>query len=194
MKTLLFISMLTGIFAPSAAQSSDKLVWFGIDFTASKFVLVQENPQEIVNRYLPAINYVILTEPQKYDLRSFFNASEVQNNIDPVLKLNSEIDPSTLVSTNEQKLEMEKVNEMIRKYNAGNFEGTGLVFIAENLNKATGIGSYYVCLFNIRSREVIEAKRMQAPVGGIGFRNYWVSSVYKIMKKWALQHGYALSE
>jgi hypothetical protein len=189
MKKLVLISVLCGFLTSISAQNVDKLVWFGVDFTASKFVLVPENPQEIVTKYLPAINYVILSEPAKYDIRKYFNASELAYNIDPVLELNEKIDPSTLVASKEQTLDKEKVNEIIGKYETGNESGTGLVFIAVNLNKAAGMAGYYVCLFDIASKKIQEIKYMSAPVGGIGFRNYWVSSVYKVMNMWSLRHG-----
>lgn len=189
MKKLFLISILFSMMTSLSAQKSDKLVWFGVDFTASKFVLVQENPQEIVTKYLPAINYVILSEPAKYDIRKFFKAGEVTYNIDPVTELNAKIDPSVLVSSKEQSFEKDKVGEIISKYNTANESGTGLVFIAVNLNKATGTASYYVCLFDIASKKVQEVKFLSAPVGGIGFRNFWVSSVYKVMNNWSISHG-----
>jgi hypothetical protein len=189
MKKLVLVSVLCGFLSSLSARDIDKMVWFGIDFTASKFVLVPENPQEIVTKYLPAINYVILSEPAKYDIRKFFNASELSYNIDPVLELNAKIDPSALVTSREQTLDKEKLDEIISKYDTGKEGGTGLVFIAVNLNKASGIASYYVCLFDIASKRIQDVKYLSAPVGGIGFRNYWVSSVYKIMKIWSLQQG-----
>jgi hypothetical protein len=191
MKKLFLISVFCGLLTSIHAQNTDKLVWFGVDFTVSKFVLVQENPQEIVTKYLPAINYVILSEPAKYDIRKFFHASEVSYNIDAVSELNSKINASALVATREQTIEKEQVSEIIKKYDTGNESGTGLVFIAVNLNKPSGMASYYVCLFDIASKKVQEAKLLSAPVGGIGFRNFWVSSVYKVMNNWSLMHGTA---
>lgn len=190
MKKLISISLLCSLVNMLSAQKTDKLVWYGVDFTSSKFVLVQENPKEIVDKYLPAINYVILSEPAKYDIPKFFRA-EVSYNIDPVIKLNSAIDPSSLVTVREQTIEKEKLSEIISRYDTGNDSGTGLVFIAVNMNKAAGMASYYVCFFDIASKKIQEASLESAPVGGIGFRNFWVSSVYRIMNNWSLRHGSA---
>ncbi len=168
----------------SKAAKEEKVVWYGIDFSLAKFTLVTENPSVIVNQYLPAINSLIITEPEKYDIKKFFNKKEVVNAIKLTNERNSNIDPSSLVIDSEYKIDPEQVKDMIKNLSLEEKEGTGMIFIAENLNKATQIGSYYVCFFDIASREIIDARRMEGKAVGIGFRNYWAGSIYNIMKVW----------
>ena len=174
-------------FSLDKAKASDltDIVWYGVDFTAAKFTLVAENPAIIVNQYLNSINTLIITEVEKYNIQKFFNKKEVINSIDMVNENNSRIDPSTLVITNDYKLEPEKVKDIIKKYDVKEKSGTGLVFIAENLNKTSQTGSYYVCFFDIATKEIIDSRKMVGKAVGIGFRNYWAGSVYSIMKVWA---------
>lgn len=189
MKSILYAIVISLLPLTASSQGIDKLVWFGIDFSASKFILVTESPSDIINRYLPAINNVVITEPEKYDLRKFFMAKEVVPDIEAVTKNNASIDPATLVVNTNQVMADGTPAAMIKKYETGQKDGTGLVFIAENLNKVDEKATFNVCLFDIASREIIELKKMTGTVGGFGFRNYWVSSVYKVMKDWEALHG-----
>jgi hypothetical protein len=162
----------------------EKVIWFGIDFTAARFTLVPENPSEIVNKYLKELNLLILSEPDKYNIKNYFNIKEVTNNIDLVNEFNSKIDPSNLVIYDAYKIDIERVKEVIKKYEVKDNSGTGLIFVAENLNKVSNNGSYYVCFFDIKTKEILDFKRMFGAVGGFGFRNYWARSVYNVMMYW----------
>jgi hypothetical protein len=189
---LLLISLLItiGFSTASLCQENKKtadiksVVWLGVDFTAAKFTLVTESPEIIINQYLKSINTLVITEQSKFDFKKFFRITEVTNEIDLANEFNSKIDPSKLVIDNDYKFEMDKVKDVIKKYNVKDNSGTGLIFIAENLNKVTKSGSYYVCFFDLKTKEVIECKKKTGPVNGIGFRNYWASSIYAIMKTW----------
>jgi hypothetical protein len=171
-----------------SGQRIDKLAWYGIDFSAAKFILVSEPASDIVNRYLPAINIVVLAEPEKYDIKKYFGAREIEISIDAVTKNNAAIDPSSINANSDQSLDPKNISSIVKKYAKGE-PGTGLVFIAENLNKVTQTGTFYVCLFDTGSGEIIEMKRLSAKAAGFGFRNYWASSVYKVMMHWGNLHG-----
>ena len=182
--------VILGFFSTSFSQDSkiptsfDKVVWFGVDFTAAKCTLVTEDPSVIVNQYLKEINSIILTEQEKYNIKGHFKINELTYNVDLANEFNQKIDPSTFVITTEHKIDIEKVREVIRKYEPKENSGTGLIFVAENLNKVTKQGSYYVCFFDIKTKEIIGYKRMSGGVTGFGFRNYWARSIYNIMLAW----------
>jgi hypothetical protein len=188
--TLSVLIIVLGSFLPTFSQDKAKasgltdVVWLGVDFTAAKFTVVPENPAVIVNQYLQSINTLIITEVEKFDIKKFFNKSGVVNSIDQVNEKNSKIDPSSFVINNEYKLDPEAVKAIIKKYNVPEKSGTALVFIAENLNKTTQTGSFYVCFFDLATKEIIDCTRMVGKAVGIGFRNYWAGSVYNVMKGW----------
>ena len=164
-----------------------KVIWLGVDFTAAKFTLVTEDPAVIVNQYLKAINVLIISEREKFNIRSFFKVDEVSNNIELAIEFNQQIDPSALVIFDDYKLDVDQVKDVIKKYDVEDKSGAGLIFVAENLNKVSQTGSYYVCFFDLSTKEIIDCKRMTGAVSGIGFRNYWACSIYNVMKTWALQ-------
>jgi hypothetical protein len=189
---LLALSLLLtiGVSAISFSQGNKKtadiknVVWLGVDFTAAKFTAVAESADIIVNQYIPAINTLVITEQSKYDFKKFLKLSQVTNDISLANEFNSKIDPSQLVTTNDYKFEMDKVKDIIKKYDVKDKSGTGLIFVAESLNKNLKSASYYVCFFDLKTKEVIECTKKTGAVTGIGFRNYWASSIYAILKTW----------
>ncbi len=194
MKTKLFISVLLISFClgtasmaqdKSRAKSEKSIVWYGIDYTVAKFTLVVEDPAMIVNQYLKSINSLIQMEPEKYDLKKWFNKTETSMDLDQVNERNSKIDPATLVISDGNKITLDDVKGVIAKYNTKGKSGLGLIFVAENLDKVKQTGSYYVCFFDQDTKEIVDAQRFEAKAVGIGFRNYWAGSVYNIMKVWA---------
>jgi len=186
--TILLLFITSGICSFSQDRSKvmaeKSLTWYGVDFSIGKFTLVTEDPAVIVNQYLKAINNLIMEEPEKFNLGTFFNKTEVTNDLEQVTERNDKIDPSTFVISNEHKITLDDVKAEIKKYNTKGKSGMGLVFIAENLNKTTQTGSYYVCFFDIATKEIIDASQMTGKAAGFGFRNYWTGSVYNIMKVW----------
>ena len=193
MKTKLFIVVVLIAFCSgmhtlaqdkAKAKSEKSITWYGIDFTLAKFTLVTEDPTIIVSQYLKSINSLIQMEPDKYDLKKWFNKTEATLELDQVNARNAAIDAGSLVISDEHKIEAGDVKKVIDQYKTSDKPGLGLIFIAENLNKVKQTGSYYVCFFDQTTKEIVDAQRFEAKAVGIGFRNYWAGSVYNIMKVW----------
>jgi hypothetical protein len=194
MKTKLFITLLLVLFFTgmvtqaqdkARAKSEKSITWYGIDFSAAKFTLVTEDPTVIVSQYLKSINALIQMEPDKYDLKKFFNKTEVEIDLEQANAINAKIDPASLVISDEYKITLDDVKKVISHYNTKGKPGLGLLFVAENLHKVKQTGSYYVCFFDQNTKEIVDAQRFDAKAVGIGFRNYWAGSVYNIMKTWS---------
>jgi hypothetical protein len=190
-KSLLIVVLVFSFFS-GTLQAQDKkkaiaeknISWYGVDFTLARFTLVTEDPAAIVSTSLKAINTLIIAEPDKYNLKKFFSKSEVANDVEMVNERNSKIDPSLLVVPDKHTITPEDVKNAISSYDTKDKTGTGLVFVAENLNKVDESGSYYVVFFDIASKEIIDMERRVGKPSGIGFRNYWAGSVYNVMKTW----------
>ena len=185
---LIIMTGLSGILLAqdkARVMNEKTITWYGIDFTIGRFTSVTEDPAVVVSQYLKAINSVILAEPEKYNLKTFFSKTEVIPGVDQVNENNAKIDPGTLVITDKHEVSLDDVKKVIKSYNTEGKTGMGLVFIAENLNKISQTGSFYVCFFDLANGEVIDAKRMSAKAAGFGFRNYWAGSAYNVMKAWS---------
>ena len=186
---LLIVCLIAGLTGLVNAQDKAKamneknITWLGVDFSLAKFTLVTDDPAVIVGQYLKAINTLILAEPEKYNLRLYFNKTEVASDLDIVTERNAKIDPASIVVTDKFTVAPEEVQKVVKSYNTKG-TGMGLVFIAENLNKATQTGSYYVCFFDMATKEIVDIKLYTGKAAGFGFRNYWAGSVFNIMKTW----------
>jgi hypothetical protein len=172
----------------SKAFAESSVTWYGVDYSLVKFTLVTESTQQIVTNYLPAINAVIVQEQEKkYNIRKFFNKSNVTIELDNVNEHNQKIDPAQLALTHASSITQDEVNKLVKSYKTAGKKGMGLVFVAENMNKSTSIGSFYVVFFDLATKEIIDSQRFVGKAGGIGFRNFWAGAVYEVMKVWASQ-------
>jgi hypothetical protein len=191
-KKIVFFTLvlLTGMTFAVQAQDKKKAIdeksvtWLGIDYSMARFTLVTEDPTQIVNQYLGAINALIIAEAEKYDLKKFFHKTEVTTYLDLVNERNSKIDPTLLVVPDAYKFSADDAKKIISEYKLPGKTGMGLVFIAENLNKSNQYGSYYVVFFDMASKQIIDMEEKEGKAVGIGFRNYWTGSALAVMKSW----------
>jgi len=163
--------------------SERSVVWMGIDYTLAKFSNIEESPDAVLEK-LSAINNVVVNEGKKYNIKKFFKKSEVTYDLTVVNSNNSKIDPAKLVTTGIHSITLDDAKKLISLYNIKGKTGMGLVFVAENMNKSKKTGSYYVCFFDLATKEIIDSERVQGKASGFGFRNYWAGSVLEAMKKW----------
>jgi hypothetical protein len=166
------------------AKNEKSITWYGIDFTVAKFTLVTDDPTIIVNNYLKSINMLIQMEPAKFDLKKWFNKTEVAYELDQVNQRNAKINPAELVIGDGYKITLDDVKGVLAKYDTKGKTGMGSIWVAENLHKVSQMGSFYVVFFDQVTKEIIDAQRFEGKAVGIGFRNYWAGSIYNIMKIW----------
>lgn len=185
---LLTISFFAKADGLEKVKSVDKLVWFGIDYTQVQCIEDAEgggftNPNDIVNRMFRSWNGLFITEGDKYDLQKAFDKKTVKFNNESVDQLNEDVEPGSLIVDEPKDFSESQLASMIKKYESNQYEGVGLVFIAEQLNKAKEIGVYHIVFFDIASRNILVSKKMSGEAGGFGFRNYWAASYYEVLKK-----------
>lgn len=183
--SLIFFTLFLNSYAQSNAElfNSSKMVWFGVDLSRSKLVGVEgfSDPYDIQRRYVPAWNNIVLSEPEKYDIRKFFKKGEVVNDLSAVEAANEKINPGDWVQTNSYTLDKSEIAGMVKKYKSNENEGLGLVFIVEAFDKMKETGFIYVTFFNIKTKEVILTEKLSGKAGGFGLKNYWAAAIYKVM-------------
>jgi hypothetical protein len=195
MKKLILCLLLTGssIFAQNkSAIFGDDIVWYGIDYSKAKFVGEFSNfqgtaqkPEALIKQTIPQWNMVVLNEGKKYDIGKFFKKKNVFNDLTPVTNQNSAIDETKITSFNEYKFDNadEAVAKMVSGYSGGEkTEGLGLVFITESYDKTKEAATYYLTFFDIKTKQVVYAEKITEKPGGIGLKNYWASTIIKVMK------------
>ena len=115
------------------------VTWLGVDFSEARYFGDQGTVSGNEMKYLfSKINYLILSEPDKYNLHKTFSKFNVTPNIEMVEKVNGSIDASKIVSYNYgefNRLDAEKIQEIVSNYKTENVKGLALIFIMEGMNK-----------------------------------------------------------
>ena len=167
-------------------KSANEVIWFGLDFTKAKMIGSTDagftNPDAIVNQFFGSWNHLILNEPKKYDLAGALSKS-IKNDIKTVEKRNAEVAVEGLVTYDINKLTEADLKEYVAQYSAEG-EGIGLLFAIENFDKTAKKVRLYAVFFDVQSHEILKTQYYQQnATGGFGFRNYWASGIYQVIKK-----------
>lgn len=186
--SLLFLLLLfagKAVLAQDAFDPKEPLTWLGLDFSSLKFVKSDETitEDELQNKYFPGWNDLILNEPKKYDLVKVTDHDDVSNYTEAVTAVNK--NPGSFITRDAgeyEHLDLSKIKQMVKKYNLKGKTGLGLVFIMEGMDKGRESASIWVTYINMATKEVLLSKQMTGKSGGFGFRNYWASAIYKVMK------------
>jgi len=199
MKKIIFYTMLMGTFFFAKSQatlseifSGDNIVWYGLDFTNSRFIgqfdqAVGAGPAsayDIKTKHIPSWNSLILSESTKYDIGKTFRKTSVYNDISPVEKVNAKIDEDKLMSYNTYSFSdaQSTVSNCVKKYSGGDqSSGLAVVFIVEYFHKDQQEASVYVTFFDIASKNVLFSEKIIGKAKGIGLRNYWGGAIYSVL-------------
>lgn len=169
-------------------RTGPEVVWLGVDFTQVK--LYGDHGTVGQDEFIPlfhAINRLIITERDKYNFADAFRRDDIPFNIEMVTKLNSEIDPGSLISLSstgeKRKLDEDAISVLIKQYNVPDSEGIGLIFFMESIDKTTERGTMWVTLFRLADRNLLFTEKLSGTAGGFGFRNHWARTVYEVINQ-----------
>jgi hypothetical protein len=165
--------------------TADSIVYYGVDFSFAKYMSPKydENLKEIKDIYFPAINYVILDEPKKFNFEKYLHKNKIIRIIDIVNKRNAAIDESKLrIEVDTFKVSIENIENALKQYDCGKMTGIGLVIFIQKLSKSEDKAEMNFIFFNIETKTILLNKYFSKHPGGFGFRNYWVNTIYKALK------------
>lgn len=166
-----------------------KVTYLGIDYSHVKLIGVfshigragEKNVLQIRDTYFPMWNMVVLNERTKYDLSGMLRKSDVYYDIEMISAINSRTDLEGMVSYNTVKFSAEDIDTIVSGYDLQGKEGIGIVFIAECLNKSQEVGIFHFVAIQMSTGKVIFHRRLTGRPHGIGLRNYWIHSIYRII-------------
>jgi hypothetical protein len=190
-KTLsfLFLYLVSAIqlFSQSRDEVYNKteMVWYGLDFTKAKMIGSEgfENPLEVKNKYFGGWNYLVLNEPEKFDLKKAFGKQEITKDLTVVEKKNAAVNATDLVINKDYSFEKSEVSKIIKSYKTDQKKGLGLVFIVESFNKFQEKGTVYVTFFDIATKKVLLTEKVSGKAFGFGIRNHWGGAINNIIKQ-----------
>ena len=188
---LIALLLMSGISTQSFSQSLKEffnnsemqLTYLGIDFTKARLINVPDaNSFDIRNRLYGSINDLVVNEPKKYDIAGAFHKSSVSSNLTAVRAKNDKINAEEIVSSNTDdfyRLKEADITTVVKALNIDKKNGIGLLFVMEGMKKMDkkGVASIWVVLVDMQSKKVLMTERFETKATGIGFRNYWASTI-----------------
>lgn len=192
LKSFLTLSIITIAAIGSMAQTpadvlkhGTSVTFFGVDFSRCKGVVLGVNAEEMRDKYIPSINLLLVVEEDKYDVRKALKKSEVIIDLNDVNRCNQSLDLAdfNIYSAKDIKpFHKDTIAKMIQLYDLKDKTGTGLVFIAEVLDKPGITATYDLVYFSMPEGKIILYDRLTGTPKGFGMRNYWAYSIYDILK------------
>src|SRR5690349_21636929 len=88
----LFSGILTAQLNSSDIFKEDAIVWYGLDFSRAKFIgkfdqgagINSINEFELINKYIPAWNELVINQPERFDLKRVFRKNYIYNDLTSV--------------------------------------------------------------------------------------------------------------
>jgi hypothetical protein len=205
--TLLFCGISHSAFSQSLNEffnnSELKLTYLGIDFSKARLINAETaNSFDIRNRLYGSINDVVINEPKKYDISGAFHKSNVSSNLSAVKARVEKINAEEIVSSNTSdfdRLKESDITSVVKSLDIEKKSGIGLLFVMEGMKKVDkkGEASIWVVLLDMQSKKVLMTERIVSKASGIGFRNYWASTIKETLdeiekkkyKEWKSKSG-----
>lgn len=165
-----------------AQKNIKDITFYGVDFSLAKTYGADESIGQFTEA-LVRINALFTTEAKKYDIAKFFKKNVTVTNTRQIDELNESISKETFYGDSESyQINDEELVQKIKSLPLKETEGTGLVFVAELLNKPRNQATYQIVFFDIASRDILDSWRATGKAKGFGLRNYWAGSIYNILE------------
>lgn len=197
-KFLSVAACILGILFASQAQTVEDIfgktnytiTWYGIDYSHSKIVgslkafggKTPVSAIDLRDNYYTAWNYLILDEPEKYDIAKMIHHKNVLKDISLTKKLNAASKMDSIEVGITPYYQPQEIQNFISAYPIESKAGIGLVFIAESMNTSKGEAFYHVVFFNTATKEILLQERIRGMASGMRIRNYWAGSYYEVME------------
>ena len=169
-------------------NSEMPLVYLGIDFSKARIINVPDaNSFDIRNRLYASINDVVVNEPKKYDISGALHKSNVSSDLSAVKAKIGKINAEEIVSSNTadfNRLSETDIAAVVKSLSIDKKSSIGLLFVMEGMKKVdkSGMASVWVVLVDMQTKKVLMTERFENKATGIGFRNYWASTIRETLK------------
>ncbi len=164
----------------SLVWSSQTMSWFGVDFTKTKVLGLEDSPHKIRDEFFKPWNDVTID----MDLTKMFGKNAVYKDPNGITKQNLARETETMNTGAEVEFTDEVIDSRIKEISTGSKKnGLGLIFIAESINKATGNGIFHVVFFDIATRKVVWHKKMTGKATGSNPKTAWGGAVKDVFNQ-----------
>ncbi len=172
-KILLLIALICSAPSLLKAQSFEDVTFLGIDYSAVNVLYADETPEQFISAFA-RINQLMISEKYKYDVSYYLRVNVENTEIKYALKNIAALQNRNFTDLEEEEISIESV---VAAY--PEIEGTALLLVARELNKAQETGEYDIVVFDGKTKEILKTDSFTGAAGGFGLRNYWAGSIYK---------------
>jgi hypothetical protein len=177
----------------SVLKSGEEITWLGMDFSQLRVIGAATqwkdagkiSEAELRDKYVPSWNDLFLSEQKKFDVAKYVDRKEVHYDIDVTAKANSKKFPKSVFTDNPDDFEhltQADIERLVKGYDFKGKSGVGLLFFVEGMSKGKEQACAWVTFADMKSRTVLQTKRIYGSAGGFGFRNYWAKGFFSILK------------
>jgi len=192
-KQIIIILLLSFSIANFAQTAGDlfktgdaKIIWLGVVFSHVKLIGITDigevSTSEIRDKYFRQWNYLILSEPDKYDINGMLYRWDISSDIEMVMNLNAKTNLENMETYNAPQYTKEDIEGFVKEFDLNEKEGIGVLFLAECLNKIKTEAYFHFVAINMNTKEVLLHERLRGVPSGFGLRNYWAGAIYRIIK------------
>lgn len=181
---MIFSGLACGAQTFSELAGINRITLYGVDFSHTKVCFAYETPDEFISAF-ERINVLFLSESNKYvnPIAIRLGRPVTGVDLDSALGCLKNIDREAMsVKSTVSPLSTEQIEAAVKAVDTKGGNETGLLIIAESLNKAERKGHFIFVLFDEQTHTVISSWRASGDAGGFGLRNYWAGALHGAIK------------
>lgn len=187
MKTL--VTFFICVISLQTLNAQTKITWLGIDFSHVKLIgdfnqfaeAGHKNVAQIQTKYFPSWNMLFINEPEKFDIKKALRKEEVFNDLDMLLQKNQATPSDSFISYNSPQYTQQDIIRFVNEYALEGKEGTGVLLLAESLNKGEEAGVFHFVAIDMKTKTILVQQSFKGKPGGFGIRNYWASAIESVL-------------
>lgn len=181
---MIFSGLACGAQTCSELAGISRITLYGVDFSHTKVCFAYETPDEFISAF-ERINVLFLSESEKYvhPIERRLDRPVTRIDLDSSIKGLERIDRKTMMlKSTAPQISDEQIRNLVNSVDTKDGNETGLLIIAESLNKAERKGHFIFVLFDEQTRNIVSSWRASGNAGGFGLRNYWAGALHGAIK------------
>lgn len=168
--------------AQEGEKDMNRVCVYGVDYSLVKVFGSDEDPAAIIDAF-NRINRLLIVEGKKYDVGKYLKKKVDKIDLATVEAHNDAVSPTDLMTgTSDYELPFAAIEDLVKKFDTGNYHGYGFLLVAHLLNKSSRKASYAAVIFDTDTKEIVKSSLLYGKGKGFGLRNYWANSVHDVIK------------
>lgn len=184
MKKLLFLllfplTVYAGTLTKADVYKTGPITFLGIDYRFVEITDQTISQQDLLTKYIPDWNDIVLREKDKFDFNKALHRGNVIFANDVAAKVNSKIDRDL---HSKSELQESQINNISQDYDLNGKAGVGFILVMRKMDKNEKEASAYAVFIDMASRDILDVRKVSGKPGGFGVRNYWANALGNILE------------